>query len=64
VMKQEQLFSYIHRFIGEFLNEYVPLPTLSDYIVSPGLGDRSGIVGSLLLAEMALKDCEKTIGLH
>jgi len=56
VMKQEQLFSSIYQLLGEFLNDYVSLPKLSEYIVPPGLGDRSGITGALLLAQKALEE--------
>lgn len=54
VMNQKQVFSYIRKYLQEFLNDYVALPELSDYIVSPGLGDNAGIIGSLLLAQNAL----------
>lgn len=55
VMNQKQVFSYIQKYLQEILNEYVALPELSDYIVSPGLGDNAGIIGSLLLAKDALE---------
>lgn len=55
VMNQRQVFPYIYYYLQEFLNDYVSLPEPSDYIVSPGLGDHSGIIGSLLLAERVLK---------
>lgn len=54
VMKQKQVFSYIHKHLLQLINGYVELPELSDYIVSPGLGDNAGITGSLLLAQEAL----------
>ncbi|TKC19169.1 ROK family protein [Robertmurraya kyonggiensis] len=54
VMKQKQVFSYIHKHLLEFGNGYVELPELSDYIVSPGLGDNAGITGSLMLAQEEL----------
>ncbi|KAF0819674.1 MULTISPECIES: ROK family protein [unclassified Cytobacillus] len=54
VMNQSQVFSSIYKYLPELLKEYVSLPELSDYIVSPGLGDRAGITGSLLLAKRAL----------
>lgn len=56
VMKQKQVFSYINKHLTELVNEYVYLPELSDYIVSPGLGDNAGITGSLLLAHEALQN--------
>lgn len=55
VMNQKQVFPYVFKYLQKFLNDYVSLPELSDYIVSPSLGDHSGIIGTLLLAERALK---------
>jgi fructokinase len=55
VMNQKQVFASIYKYLPEFLNNYVTLPQLSDYIVSPGLGDNAGIIGSLLLAKEALQ---------
>ncbi|WP_256988800.1 hypothetical protein [Bacillus sp. EB106-08-02-XG196] len=40
----------------EFVADYVFLPELSHYIVSPGLGDHAGITGSLMLAKQALQE--------
>lgn len=54
VMNQKQVFSYIHKYLQEFLKDYVKLPELAEYIVAPGLGDNAGIIGSLLLAKNAL----------
>ena len=56
VMKQRQVFTSIYQYLPKLLNEYVLLPELSDYIVSPGLGENAGIIGSLLLANRALKE--------
>lgn len=55
VMNQEQVFSYVYKYLPELLNGYVTLPKLPDYIVSPGLGDNAGVIGSLLLAKNALQ---------
>jgi fructokinase len=55
VMKQEQVFSCVYKYLPELLNGYVTLPKLPDYIVSPGLGDNAGVIGSLLLAKNALQ---------
>lgn len=55
VMNQKQVLSSIFKYLPEFMKNYVSLPKLSDYIVSPGLGDNAGIVGSLLLAKDALR---------
>ncbi len=56
VMNQKQVFISVYKYLQEFLNEYVVLPELADYIVSPGLGDHAGITGSLILAHQALKE--------
>ncbi|MEO2005098.1 MAG: ROK family protein [Candidatus Poribacteria bacterium] len=57
VMDQKQLFPLIRRRVGELLNGYVAHPSILDdidaYIVPPGLGDRSGVLGALALAERA-----------
>ncbi|MEH6943248.1 ROK family protein [Bacillus sp. JJ722] len=50
VMKQKQLFPIIYRHVTKLINHYVELPAGSEYIVSPKLGDNSGIIGSLILA--------------
>ncbi|MFB3161944.1 ROK family protein [Neobacillus sp. 179-J 1A1 HS] len=55
VMNQKQVFTYIYKYLPELINNYVSLPDLSNYIVSPGLGDHAGITGSLLLAYQALQ---------
>ncbi len=59
VMHQDQLFPLIRRYTKEYLNGYIQTPEVTggmeDYIVSPGLGDRAGITGALLLAKDALK---------
>lgn len=58
VMKQTQVFPIIYNYLKKLLNHYVLLPeldeTIDSYIVSPGLGDNAGVVGSLLLADRAL----------
>lgn len=54
VMKQRQVFAFVYKYLQQFINEYVFLPELSTYIVSPGLRDNAGIIGSLLLADQAL----------
>ena len=57
VMNQKQIFPHVHFFLNKQLNNYVALPdTLDNYIVSPGLKDRSGIIGSLILAIQAFED--------
>lgn len=56
VMKQKQVFVSIYKYLQELLNDYVTLPDLKTYIVSPGLGDHAGITGALLLAYQAVKE--------
>lgn len=53
-MKQKQVFTFINRYLKEFINGYAALPELTDYIVSPSLGDNAGITGALMLAHQAL----------
>ena len=58
VMKQKQVFPIIYDHLKKLLNQYILLPeldeTIHSYIVSPGLGDNAGVIGSLLLARQAL----------
>ncbi|EIJ81999.1 putative carbohydrate kinase [Bacillus methanolicus PB1] len=62
VMRQKQIFTYIHKYIQQLLNNYIGLPELStsieDYIVPPGLKEDSGIVGALLLGKQAYQKKE------
>ncbi|QFK70059.1 ROK family protein [Pradoshia sp. D12] len=59
VMKQKHVFPIIYNHLKKLLNQYVVLPELDtaidSYIVSPGLGDNAGVVGSLLLADQAIQ---------
>ena len=59
VMHQEHLFPKIRKRTLELLGGYVAAPAIIDrideYIVSPGLGDNAGAVGSLMLAKAALE---------
>lgn len=54
VMKQTHLFSKIRQLVVEKLNGYVPTREIFDdidqYIVAPGLADRSGVAGAIALA--------------
>jgi fructokinase len=55
VMNQKHVFTSIYKYLPELIQSYVSLPELSDYIVSPGLGDAAGITGALMLAQQALE---------
>lgn len=58
VMNRKMLFPMIRRRVTELLGGYVAHPAITEhideYIVSPGLGGDSGVVGALLLARNAL----------
>ncbi|PFP28654.1 fructokinase [Bacillus sp. AFS073361] len=56
VMKQKQVFISVYKYLKDFVNEYVTLPDLTEYIVGPGLGDNAGITGSLMLAHQAFQE--------
>jgi len=60
VMQQKQLFPGIHKKVKELLGGYLSSPIFSrentgieNYIVPPGLGKRSGILGAIALARHA-----------
>lgn len=58
VMQQQQLFPLIRKKVLELLHGYVQaksiIQNIDSYIVSPGLGTRSGVLGALALANMAV----------
>ncbi len=58
VMKQTHLYPRIRAGVLASLNGYVQSPAIldhiEDYIVSPQLGDRAGVLGALALAQYAL----------
>lgn len=59
VMKQVQLFDLIHKHVKEMLNGYIQSPLLDDlstYIVAPGLGELSGMLGAFALALEAIEN--------
>ncbi|HZW02466.1 MAG TPA: ROK family protein [Anaerolineaceae bacterium] len=55
VMQQMQLFPAIRRLTRESLNGYIHSPAILEetdqYIVPPGLGSRSGVLGAIALAQ-------------
>jgi fructokinase len=57
VMQQTQLFPLIHQKTPALLNGYVQAPQILEnidhFIVPPGLGTRSGMMGALALAQQA-----------
>lgn len=57
VMQNEFLFPLIRRKVQKLLNGYVQSPDIlhriDGYIVPPGLGNRSGMLGAIVLAQLA-----------
>jgi fructokinase len=57
IMQQPQLFPLVRREVRELLNGYLQTPVIlewiDEYIVPPGLGDRSGVLGAIALAQQA-----------
>lgn len=55
VMRQRQLFPPIRRRVQELLNGYIDSPAIleeiDDFIVEPALGERSGVLGAIALAQ-------------
>ncbi len=51
VMKQSHLFPSIHHEVQRLSEGFLTLPLLEGYIVTPGLGADSGIMGALMLAK-------------
>jgi fructokinase len=65
VMQRQRLFGLINKELSLMLNRYIKTPELNeglfDYIVSPGLGHRAGVLGALVLAERALAGFSRQI---
>ncbi|CAN5506532.1 ROK family protein [soil metagenome] len=57
VMEQRHLFALIHNHVYTSLNGYIQsaqiLENMDKYIVPPGLGNRSGVLGAFALAQLA-----------
>lgn len=51
VLKQSHLFPMIRERVQEQARGFLHLPPMDEYIVPPKLGDDSGVIGALLLAE-------------
>jgi fructokinase len=72
VMEQRHLFPLVRNEVLRLLNGYVQAPALQhgidDYIIPPGLGNRSGVLGAIALAEQCLRqaplptDCRTSTG--
>ena len=58
VMQQHHLFPLVRRRVQGLLNDYLSVPTIldqiDDYIVPPALGDRSGVLGAIALAQQSV----------
>jgi fructokinase len=58
VMQMRRLLGLIHKELSLLINRYIKAHELNEgifnYIVSPGLGNRAGVIGALVLAEKAL----------
>jgi fructokinase len=58
-MAQAHLFPRVRHRFQELLNGYVQSPIIleqiDDYIVPPALGNRSGVLGAIALAEMVTR---------
>jgi fructokinase len=58
IMHQPRLLPLVRQRVQELLNGYLQVPPILDqieeYIVLPGLGDRAGVLGALVLAQQAV----------
>lgn len=57
IMHQPRLLPLVRRKVQQLLNGYLHVPhileRIEEYVVSPGLGDRAGILGAIALAQQA-----------
>jgi fructokinase len=64
VMQQPRLLSLVRQQVLRLLNHYVRAPEIlermQEYIVAPGLGQQSGVLGALALAERAAEQKRAT----
>jgi fructokinase len=64
IMQQAHLFPLLHQEVQRLLNNYVQAPELGTqlvtYIVPPGLGNQSGVLGALALAQDIRTDQDST----
>jgi len=62
IMQQPHIFPLVRRRVQELLNGYLQAPVIldqiDDYIVAPDLGDRTGVLGAILLAQQAASRAE------
>lgn len=56
VMKQEHLIDKVRKELDAICNDYIMLPNLEKYVVTPVLGDDQATIGCFLLAKEALKN--------
>ncbi len=66
VMEQQHLFPMVRRELTILLNGYIQASALRDdiehYVVPPGLGNRAGVLGALILAEEAYRSSAALAG--
>lgn len=55
VMANTSLLPKIKTELNQMLNQYIDTPCLDEYLVTPGLSNKSGITGGLVLAEQVLQ---------
>jgi fructokinase len=57
IMQQPQIFPLVRSRVQALLGGYLQVPMIleqiDDYIVAPGLGDRAGVLGAIVLAQQA-----------